>query len=62
MSSLVFLGTYTDHAILPHWPHSKAEGEGLTVARWAPAAAGGETSAALVPLRTVPIPNPAFMK
>jgi hypothetical protein len=53
---LVFLGTYTDYSILPHWPHGGKEGEGLVVARWQ---SGTNT---LLPLHTVPVVNPAFMK
>ena len=53
---IVFLGTYTDYSILPHWPHGHKEGDGLVVARWA-----GSTKT-LEPLHTVPIVNPAFMK
>ncbi|KAF8057856.1 pgl [Scenedesmus sp. PABB004] len=53
--TLVFLGTYTDHAVLPHWPYTEAQGPGLVVARWA-------ENGSLERLHTVPCLNPAFMK
>lgn len=53
---LVFLGTYTDHSILPHWPHGGTEGDGLLVARWAANKGRLEVG------QTVPVANPAFMK
>ncbi|GBF92719.1 hypothetical protein Rsub_05088 [Raphidocelis subcapitata] len=54
--TLVFLGTYSDHSILPHWPRGGREGQGITVARWAAAKDRLEL------LHTVPVVNPAFMK
>ena len=54
----VFLGTYTDYSILPHWPAGTREGEGLVVCRWQ----AGTAAPRLEPVRTVPITNPAFMK
>jgi hypothetical protein len=30
---LVFLGSYNNYEVLPHWPHG-SEGEGLFVCRW----------------------------
>ncbi|KAI8474738.1 MAG: Lactonase, 7-bladed beta-propeller-domain-containing protein [Monoraphidium minutum] len=53
---LVFLGTYTDYSILPHWPRGGTEGAGLMVARWAADKARLEVG------HTVPVANPAFMK
>lgn len=53
--SLVFIGTYTDYSILPHWPHGSEEGDGFIVARWT-------HDRNLQPLHTVPVENPAVMK
>jgi hypothetical protein len=54
--ALVFLGTYTHHDVLPHWPRGGSEGEGLMVGRWCPAKDRLEV------LHAVPVVNPAFMK
>lgn len=53
-SPLVFLGTYTDHSVLPHWPRGHKQGEGIVVCRW--------REGKLNVVRTVPCLNPAFMK
>jgi len=58
MDPLVFLGTYTDYSILPHWPRGSKEGDGIMVARWRTATNNLER----MPERDVPITNPAFMK
>ncbi|WIA15777.1 hypothetical protein OEZ85_002392 [Tetradesmus obliquus] len=54
--TLVFLGTYTDYSVLPHYPYGTPSGEnhGLVVARF--------NHGKLLPLRTVKCLNPAFMK
>ncbi|KAF6266196.1 Lactonase, 7-bladed beta-propeller-domain-containing protein [Scenedesmus sp. NREL 46B-D3] len=54
--TLVFLGTYTDYSVLPHYPYGTPSGEnhGLVVARF--------NHGKLLPLRTVKALNPAFMK
>jgi hypothetical protein len=54
--SLVFLGTYTHHDVLPHWPRGGSEGDGLMVGRWCHAKDRLEV------MHTVPVVNPAFMK
>jgi hypothetical protein len=53
---LVFLGTYTDHSILPHWPRGASEGSGVTVARWSARDARLRVGSA------VPCVNPAFLR
>ncbi len=55
-NQLVFLGTYTDYSVLPHYPNGQRQGEGIVVARWRQADGLLET------LHTVPVLNPAFMK
>jgi hypothetical protein len=52
--TLVFLGTYTDHSVLPHYPKGTREGEGIVVARW--------RNSNLDVVRIVPCLNPAVMK
>lgn len=54
-SPLVFLGTYNDYDVLPHWPHG-AEGEGLFVCRW------DAENGKLAVLHKEDVLNPAFMK
>lgn len=51
---LVFCGSYTNFACLPHWPYSNTEGEGIYVGKF--------KEGRLERVGTVPILNPAFMK
>jgi len=52
--TLVFLGSYTDHSVLPHWPRGTKEGKGIVVCRW--------RDGKLEIVRTIECLNPAFMK
>ncbi len=54
-SNLVFLGTYTDYDVLPHWPKGNKWGEGITVCRW-------QEEGKLQVVGMTPCLNPAFMK
>jgi hypothetical protein len=53
-SPLVFIGTYNNYSVLPHWPAGEP-GNGLHVCRW-------QASGQLTVLHTEPVLNPAFMK
>lgn len=32
--TLVFLGTYNNYSVLPHWPRGEESNDGLVVGRW----------------------------
>lgn len=52
--TLVFLGTYNNYAVLPHWPRGQESKDGLVVARW--------EDGKLTVLHKENVLNPAFMK
>lgn len=52
--TLVFLGTYNNYAVLPHWPKGEESRDGLVVCRW--------EDGQLQVLHKENVLNPAFMK
>jgi hypothetical protein len=54
VSSLVFLGTYNNYSVLPHWPHGEESRDGLVVCKW--------EDGKLVRCHNENVLNPAFMK
>lgn len=56
--TLVFLGTYNNYAVLPHWPKGEESRDGLVVCRWSQQASGPR----LEVLHKENVLNPAFMK
>ncbi len=50
----MYIGSYTNFSVLPHFIRGGSEGDGITVCR----ARKGQ----LEPVKTMPCLNPAFMK
>jgi hypothetical protein len=53
-NTLVFVGTYTNYEVLPHWPYGNKLGDGIYTYRWL----GGKLSL----LSVTPVLNPAVLK